>query len=408
MAPFPKPLALAPRPPLAARAGRMEVSATAAVMQAADRLRAEGRDLVDFGVGEPDFPTPEHVKAAAFEALRGDFTKYTPTGGTAELKQAIAAAHHRDFGSDYTPTDVLVTVGGKQALFNAISVLVEHGDEVILPAPYWVSFRDQITYAGGRPVIVATPAAAGFELELAAVAAALTPRTKAIVLNSPANPSGAVISPYTFRGVLELCRERGLWLISDECYARFVYDGQPYSVASEPDSRELVVVAGSLSKTYAMTGWRIGYSLAPAAVTAAMLSLQSHATGNANSLAQKAAVAALAGPQVPVTAMLGEYRRRRGLMVEGLRAVPGVTCVLPAGAFYAFPNISALLGRRIGGQTLTTALEFSAALLQTAGVVTVPGEAFGTTGHLRFSYATSDGTIVEGLRRFGEFCALLR
>lgn len=398
----------AARPPLAARTGRISVSATSAMVIEADRLRAAGRDLVDFGVGEPDFPTPEPIKDAAIAALRADFTKYTATGGITELKRAIVETHRRDFGSDYQASEALVTVGGKHALFNTISVLVEHGDEVILPAPYWVSFYDQITYAGGTPVVVETDEAQGFGLELGAIERALTPRTKAILLNSPSNPSGAVFAPDLFRGALELCRQRGLWLISDECYAKFLYDDRPYSAASEPDSKDVLVVAGSLSKTYAMTGWRIGYALAPAPVIKAMLNLQSHSTSNAASFAQKAAVAALTGSQQAVAEMLAEYRRRRQLIIEGLRAIPGVTCVMPAGAFYAYPNIGALLGRRAGTERVDTALAFSTQLLQQAGVVTVPGEAFGTTQHVRLSYAASPAAIAEGLRRLGEFCALLK
>ena len=374
----------------------------------ADRLRAAGRDLVDFGVGEPDFPTPEPIKDAAIAALRADFTKYTATGGIIELKRAIVESHRRDFGSDYSPSEALVTLGGKHALFNAISVLVDHGDEVILPAPYWVSFYDQITYAGGTPVVLETDEAQGFRLELGAIERAVTPRTKAILLNSPSNPSGAIFSPETFRGALELCRQRGLWLISDECYAKFLYDDRPYSVAGEPDSKDVLVVAGSLSKTYAMTGWRVGYALAPVPLIKAMLNLQSHSTSNAASIAQKAAVAALTGSQQAVTEMLDEYRRRRTLMVEGLRAIPGIACVMPAGAFYAYPNIGGLLGRSAGGERVDTALAFSAQLLQQSGVVTVPGEAFGTTQHLRLSYAASPAAIAEGLRRLGEFCALLK
>ncbi|MGH9480874.1 MAG: pyridoxal phosphate-dependent aminotransferase [Terriglobales bacterium] len=392
----------------AARAGRITVSATAAMFSAAERLRAAGRAVVDFGVGEPDFATPEPIKEAAIAALRQNFTKYTPTAGTAELRAAIAAAHRRDFGSDYGSEEALVTVGGKQALFNALSVLVEHGDEVILPAPYWVSFRDQIAYAGGTPVVVATDEAQAFRLDFEPVAGAVTPRTKAIVLNSPANPSGAVFSPELFRSVLELCRERGIWLVSDECYAKLIYEGQPYSAAAEPGSREWLLAAGSLSKTYAMTGWRIGYALGPKPLIQAMLALQSQSTGNATAFAQKGAVAALTGSQEPVARMLEEYRRRRQLMVEGLRAIPSVTCVMPAGAFYAYPNIGALLGRRLEGQVVVTPLDFAAQLLERMGVVTVPGEAFGTDRHLRLSYATSSAVIGQGLERLAEFCALLK
>ncbi len=405
MAVAPQPDSAAPPPPLAARAARISVSATSTVLAEADRLRAAGRDLVDFGVGEPDFSTPEHIREAGLEALRAGFTRYTPTPGLAELRAAVAAAHARDFGSNYPPADALVTVGGKQALFNAVSVLVDHGDEVILPAPYWVSFLDQIRYAGGVPVVVPAREERGFTLDLADIERALTPRTKLILLNSPANPSGALLPPAFFAGVLDLCRRRGLWLLSDECYAKLVYDDQPYSVGAEPAARDRVVLAGSLSKTYVMTGWRIGYALGPAPVIAAMLKVQSHSTSNATSFAQKAAIAALTGTQAPLAAMLAEFRRRRDLIVQGLRAIPGVRCVLPRGAFYAYPNVADLLGRPGGPQTT---LEFSARLLQDQGVVTVPGEAFGTAAHLRFSYAVPEPAIREGLRRLAAFSALLK
>lgn len=380
---------------------RISVSATAAMAMEAERLRAAGRDLVDFGVGEPDFATPEHVKQAAIEALHQNVTRYTATPGTAALRAAIAAAHARDFGSHYTPAEVLVTVGGKHALFNAISALIDHGDEVILPAPYWVSFYDQIRYAGGTPVVVTAEEARGFALTLDQIEAALTPRTRMILLNSPSNPSGAVFPPELFQGVLELCRRHGLWLLSDECYAKFVYDRPVYSAAAEPDSQPWLVIAGSLSKTYAMTGWRLGYALAPAPVIQQMVNLQSHSTSNATAFVQSAAIAALSGTQEPVARMLAEYRRRRDVIVAGLRQAQGVSCVMPEGAFYAYPNVSRLLSGRGPANTL----EFATRLLQEAGVVTVPGEAFGTPGFVRFSYATSMATIEEGVRRFAAFCA---
>ena len=388
----------------AARMSRISVSATAAMVIEAEKLRSQGVSLVDFSVGEPDFPTPEHIKQAAIAALDQNFTKYTATGGIAPLKDAIIQTHARDFNSTYTREEVLVTVGGKHALFNAISALIDHGDEVILPAPYWVSFYDQITYAGGTPVVVQTDESLGFVLTVEMVMAAITPRTKMIILNSPSNPSGAVFPTETFRGVLDLCRERGIWLLSDECYSKFVYEGAPYSVASEPDSKDWLIIAGSLSKTYAMTGWRLGYALAPKDVTKKMLNLQSHSTSNPVSFVQKAAIAALTGPQEPVQQMLAEYRKRREVIVNGLRAIPGITCNNPAGAFYAYPNMTALFGK--GG--IQSTLELSNRLLQEAGVVTVPGEAFGTPGQIRFSYATSIEQIEEGLRRVAEFVAQLQ
>ncbi|MGN6593995.1 MAG: pyridoxal phosphate-dependent aminotransferase [Terriglobales bacterium] len=393
-----------PDTPLAARTRRIAVSATAAMLQAAARLRAQGRDLVDLGVGEPDFPTPEHIKQAALTALGRNQTRYTEIGGLAELRAAIASAHARDYGSAYAPGQVLATVGGKHGLFNATQVLVDHGDEVIVPSPYWVSFTEQIRYAGGTPVIVPTDESQGFTLPVAAIERALTPRTKVILLNSPANPSGAVFPPATFRAVLEICRRRGLWLVSDECYAQLSYDAPPYSVAGEPGAAERVIIAGSLSKTYAMTGWRIGYTLAPPAIHQAMLSLQSHTTSNTTTFAQYGAIAALSGTQQPVADMRAAYRARRAVIVDGLNAIPGVRCALPAGAFYAYANV----GHFLGGQGPQDTMAFSQRLLREAGVVSVPGEAFGTREHVRFSYAAAIPVIAEGLRRLRAFCAGLK
>lgn len=390
---------------LAARTRRIAVSATAAMLQAAAQLRAQGRELVDLGVGEPDFPTPEHIKRAAIEALNLDQTRYTEIGGLAALRQAIAAAHARDYGSAYPPAQVLATVGGKHGLFNATQVLVDHGDEVIVPSPYWVSFTEQIRYAGGTPVIVATDESQGFTLPVAAIERALTPRTKVILLNSPANPSGAVFPPETFRAILDICRRRGIWLLSDECYAQLSYDAPPYSIGGEPGAAERVIIAGSLSKTYAMTGWRIGYTLAPPAITKAMNSLQSHTTSNITTFAQYGAIAALSGTQQPVADMRAAYRARREVIVKGLNAVPGVGCALPAGAFYAYANVASLLGGKAGPKNT---MEFSQRLLHEGGVVSVPGEAFGTSEHVRFSYAAAIPVIEEGLRRLREFCAGLK
>ncbi len=388
----------------AQRMARISVSATAAMMIEAEKLRSEGADLIDFGAGEPDFATPEHIKKAAVAALEQNFTRYTPTGGIAALKDAIRQTHAQDFKSTYTRDEVLVTVGGKHALFNAISALIDHGDEVILPAPYWVSFKDMITYAGATPVVVSTDESKGFTLTTEMVSRHLTARTRMILLNSPSNPSGAVFSAQLFRDLLDICRQRGIWLLSDECYSKFIYEGVPYSVASEPESKDWVIIAGSLSKTYAMTGWRLGYALAPKAVVKQMLNLQSHSTSNPTSIVQKAAIAALTGPQEPVGEMLAEYTRRRKVIVEGLRAIPGVSCTMPAGAFYAYPNVSGLLG----GKGPKTPMELSEQLLHKAGLVTVPGEAFGTEQHLRFSYATSMKNIENGLRRLAEFAQTLR
>jgi len=374
------------------------VSSTLAVMMEAEKLRAEGASIVDFGAGEPDFPTPENVKEAAIRAIRDDFSKYTAAGGTLEVRKAIAARHAADFGTSYAPNEVIATAGGKQAIFNLISCLINAGDEVLLPVPYWVTFRDVINYAGGQANLLETREEEDFALTAEMVKEALTPRTRLVIVNSPSNPSGAVISAPEFGRILEVTASHGALLLTDECYCQLLYEDKPFSVAALEGAKEHVVVAGSLSKTYAMTGWRLGFALAPAPLVSAMVKLQSHSTSNPSSIAQKAAVEALTGPQDSVQKMLAEYRRRRDFVVEGLRAIPGVRCTNPQGAFYAYPNVSAFFGNGAG-----SANELAKKLLREAGVAVVPGEAFGTEEHFRISYATSLETLGEGLRRMKRF-----
>ncbi len=389
---------------LAERISRISVSSTLAVVMEAEKYRAQGADLVDFGAGEPDFPTPDNIRQAAIRAIESGFTKYTATGGIAELKQAICDWHRRELGSGYTPADVLVTVGGKHAIFNAISVLVNAGDEVILPVPYWVSFRDIIQYAGGTPVLVPTEEEAGYVVTAEAIERAITPRTRLVIMNSPSNPSGAVVGAEEFRRIYDLAASRGILLLSDECYSHFVYEGRPFSIGAFADAREKCIVVGSLSKTFAMTGWRVGYALARPELIQAMLKLQSHSTSNPTSIAQKAAVEALCGPQESVRVMREEYRRRRDFVVEGLRSIPGVRCPKPQGAFYVYPNVGAFLkGNGRGSVT-----ELAGRLLREAHVAVVPGEAFGTTEHLRLSYATSMRDLERGLERTRDFLVKLR
>jgi aspartate aminotransferase len=374
-----------------------------AVMAKADQLKASGASVVDFGAGEPDFPTPENIKRAAIEALNQNFTKYTPAGGTRELKTALVERHARDFGSDYRPEECIVTVGGKHAIFGAILATVNHGDEVVLPVPYWVSFLDIINYAGGKPVLLETREDENFTVRAEAVEKLLTPRTKMVIVNSPNNPSGAVVPPEEMEKLLALAARRNLILMSDECYCQFLYDGRkPYSLGASKD-REHLIIVGSLSKTYAMTGWRVGFALGDSKLVGSMLKLQSHSTSNPTSISQKAAVEALRGPQDSVRQMLAEYQRRRDRIIPGLRAIPGVQCNMPEGAFYAYPNIGAFL--KINGLGTTTAL--AEKLLEKANLALVPGEAFGTNAHVRISYATSQEQIEEGLRRLKEFFARL-
>jgi aspartate aminotransferase len=364
----------------------------------ATRLRAEGLDIVDFGAGEPDFPTPDNIKRAAVRALEQNFTKYTPAGGTAELKKAVCERHTLDFGTSYQPSECLITVGGKHAIFNLTQALINPGDEVVIPVPYWVTYKDVVAYAGGTCVFVDTDEREGFTLTAAMVEPYLTPRTRMIIVNSPSNPSGAVVDRAEFEKIYEITSRRGIYLLTDECYCKFLYNSEPYSIASLPGARQTVVVAGSLSKTYAMTGWRIGFVLGPSPIISAMLKLQSHSTSNPTSIAQKAAVEALRGPQESVDEMLAEYRRRREFVVERLRAIPGVECAMPNGAFYAYPNI----GVALGNGTPDT-VEFAARLLREAHVAVVPGEAFGTDKHVRISYAASMTELERGLDRLHQF-----
>ncbi len=388
---------------LTERINRIEPSATMAVVAEADKLRSQGIDVVDFGAGEPHFSTPQHIKDAAIAAIQGNFTKYTAVGGTAELRDAIAHRHAVDFDSDYRREEVIASVGGKHALFNAIQVLVDHGDEVILPVPYWVSFKDIIRYAGGKCVLLETDESEGFRVTAAMVSRLITSKTKVIILNSPSNPSGAVMSPADMTEVVRLAHERGIWVLSDECYVYLNYTDRNFSVGSLREFRERFIVLGSLSKTYAMTGWRLGYALGPAAVVSAMAKLQSQSTSNPTSIVQKAAVAALKGPQECVADMRREYIELRNHVVAGLRAIPNITCTLPEGAFYAYPNVSKFFGR--GG--LKSASDVAGRLLREAHVATVPGEGFGTTEHIRVSYATSKAELDRGLERMRRFFGAL-
>ena len=388
---------------LTERINRIEPSATMAVVAEADKLRQQGIDVVDFGAGEPHFSTPQHIKDAAIAAIQANFSKYTAVGGTAELRDAIVRRHAADFGSDYRREESIASVGGKHALFNAIQVLVDHGDEVILPVPYWVSFKDIVRYAGGNCVLLETDEQDGFRVTAEMIERLVTPRTKLIILNSPSNPSGAVMSPEDLANVVRLAAQRGIWVISDECYVYLNYAGKNFSVGSLREYRDRMVVVGSLSKTYAMTGWRLGYALAPTQIVAAMQKLQSQSTSNPTSIIQKAAVAALNGPQQCVEGMRLEYIQLRDHVVKGLRSIPGVKCTLPEGAFYAYPNISAFLGR--GG--IKTASDLAGNLLRQGHVATVPGEGFGTKGHIRVSYATSVAELDRGLERMRNFLSAL-
>jgi aspartate aminotransferase len=387
----------------AGRIGRIEVSATMAVAAEAAKLRAQGINLVDFGAGEPHFPTPRHIKDAAIAAIDANFTRYTVVPGIPDLRKAIVERHATDFGSDYALDEAIFTTGGKLALFNTLQILVDHGDEVILPVPYWVSFKDIIQYAGGKVVYLETSEAESFRITADAIEKAITPKTKAIILNSPSNPAGSVISAEDLERIVHRAHDRGIFLLLDECYVYLNYAGKPVSGGSFTWAKEHLVILGSLSKTYAMTGWRAGFALASKQVVANLSKLQSQSTSNATSFVQKAAIAALSGSQQCVSEFRAEFIDLRDYMLARLAEIPGVTCTKPEGAFYVYPNMSAFLGK--GG--IKTATELATRLLHEAHVVTVPGEAFGTAQHIRISYPVTKQNIDEGTRRMAEFLAKL-
>ena len=374
---------------------RMKASSTLAAMQAAEAMRAAGVDVVDLGAGEPDFDTPQNIKDAAAEAMRAGQTKYTPTAGTRKLQQAIIDFYQRQFGAGYERNEVMATAGGKQAVFNAVVSLINPDDEVLLPKPYWVTFPEIVAFARAKSVFIETEEN-DFTLRAEMVKKAITPRTRLIILNSPSNPSGRVIEPEEFENIMEIVAERDLYAISDECYLRFVYPpAGVFSAASlRPELRRRLCIAGSFSKTYAMTGWRVGYSLANADWTRAMLKVQGHSTSNATSIAQAAATEAFNGPQDSVAAMLAEYTLRREWLLNALNEIPGLRCPQPEGAFYAFPDVRGCLKGK-----LRTSAEFATELLEKEQTVVTDGAGFGADGFIRISYATSLDRLREGVKR---------
>jgi aspartate aminotransferase len=387
---------------LADRLKTLAPSSTLAVQAKARELRARGVDVISFGAGEPDFDTPARIKDAAVRAMQRGQTKYTEVAGIPELREAVCAKLRRDNGLEYEPADIVVSCGAKHTLFNLAVALLNPGDEVIIPSPYWVSYPEQVRLIDAVPVPVTTEESTGFDLEPERVRAAVTERTKLIVLNSPNNPTGAVFSRPTLEAVARLAVERGFWIVSDECYEPLTFEGRHVSVASfGPDVKARTIVVNTCSKAYAMTGWRIGYAAAPRALARAMTDVQSQVTSNPSSIAQWAAVEALSGPQDDVAKMAGEFDRRRALIISGLNALPGIRCVMPKGAFYAFPNVSGLFGKTPPGASrpLQGSTDVASFLLEHAQVAVVPGLDFGSDAHVRMSYATSAELIREGLRR---------
>lgn len=388
---------------LADRMKNLAPSSTLAVQAKAKALRARGIDVISFGAGEPDFDTPERIKRAAEQAMRRGQTKYTEVGGIPELKAAVCAKFRRDNGLEYEPSDVLVSVGAKHTLFNLVVALLNPGDEVLVPSPYWVSYPEQIRLVGAVPVPVETAESTGFDLDPARLRAAVTPRTKLIVVNSPNNPTGAVFSVPALEAVARLAVERDLWIVSDECYEALTFEGAHRSIAElGPEIKARTLVVNTCSKAYAMTGWRIGFAAGPRELIRAMTDVQSQITSNPSSIAQWAAVEALGGPQDDVAAMAREFDRRRHLIVDGLNAIDGIRCVMPKGAFYAFANVAGLFGPRVKGSAAVA--DF---LLEEAKVAVVPGVDFGSDTHVRLSYATSADLIREGLARIRAAVAAL-
>jgi aspartate/methionine/tyrosine aminotransferase len=390
------------------RIGSITESATLAVDAKAKALAAAGRPVIGFGAGEPDFPTPAYIVEAAVAACREEkWHRYTPAGGLPALKEAIAAKTLRDSGWAIDASQVLVTNGGKQALYNAFAALLDPGDEVILPAPYWTTYPESIRLAGGVPVEVMTDETSGYRASVAQLEAARTPRTKALVFVSPSNPTGAVYSPEEVKAIGEWALAHGVWVITDEIYEHLVYGDARFSSMPVlvPDLGNTCVVINGVAKTYAMTGWRVGWMAGPADVIKAATNLQSHSTSNVANVSQIAALAAVSGGLEAVEEMKVAFDRRRKLIVDMLNAIPGVECPMPEGAFYVYPSVKGVLGKEIRGQVSTDSAQLASLILDEAEVAVVPGEAFGTPGYLRLSYATSDANITEGVQRMGALLA---
>lgn len=394
---------------LSSRATRIKPSPTLAITVKAQELRAGGRDIIGFGAGEPDFDTPSNIKQAAVRAIDEGFTKYTPVGGIEDLKDAIIAKLKSDNGLEYRRSQVFVSCGAKHSLFNIAQVLFESGDEVIVPAPYWVSYPDIIVLADATPVIVQTSEANGFKLDPADLKKAVTPRTKAVIINSPSNPTGTAYTASELGRIAEIIAEKEIIAISDDIYEKIIYDGMRFADIASCSSklRGLSIIVNGVSKSHAMTGWRIGYAAGPENVIKAATDFQSQNTSNPTSIAQKAAVEALKGSQDAVGMMVGEFQKRRDFIVDGLNDIPGVSCLKPQGAFYVFPNVSGLFGRSCKGRAIKGSADVTEFLLENANVAVIPGVVFGNDNHIRLSYATSMRNIEEGLKRIKAAVSLL-
>ncbi len=383
------------------RARRIAPSPTLAASAKAKQMQAEGIDIVNFGAGEPDFDTPQHIKDAAIKSLLSGFTKYTPTAGTLELRKAICAKLERENGLKYEPSNIIVSLGAKHSIYNAVLATVNPGDEVIIPAPYWVSYPEIVGLADAKPVYLHTDESTGFTVTVEQLREAITPRTRMLILNSPSNPTGGVYDRKQIEQIAELAVERGFYVLSDEIYEKIIYDGREHvSIASlGPEIKKLTITVNGFSKAYSMTGWRLGYAAAEKEIVAAMEAIQSHSASNMVSFTQPAAVAALEGPQDVVDAMVAEFDRRRRYIVERLNSIEGISCLMPGGAFYAFPNVSGLYGRKYNGKVIQGSADFEAFALEAAQVAAVAGFGFGADDYMRFSYATSMEAIEKGMDR---------
>lgn len=386
---------------LAARIAKIKPSETLAITAKTNALRAQGRDVIGFGAGEPDFDTPVNIKNAAIKAIESGFTKYTPVGGTDELKDAIVAKLKRDNSLEYKRSQIVVSCGAKHTLYNLAQSLFDEGDEIIIPAPYWVSYPDIVVLAGGEPVFVNTREEDGFKMKPEQLMAAITNRTRAIIINSPSNPTGAVYSPEELKAIAAVLVDKDILVISDDIYEKIFYAKFPFAnIASvEEKMKSKTIVVNGVSKTYAMTGWRIGYAAGPEEIVAAVNKIQSQNTSNPTSISQKAAYEAICGDQSVVEKMVREFRKRKDVIVGALNEIPGVKCFSPEGAFYVFPNVSDVYGRSYQGKKITNSAEFIDYLLDEANVAAVPGAAFGSDDHIRLSYATSLKNIEEGIKR---------
>jgi aspartate aminotransferase len=394
---------------LAARIAKIKPSETLAITAKTNFLRAQGRDVIGFGAGEPDFDTPVNIKNAAIKAIESGFTKYTPVGGTDELKDAIVAKLKRDSDLEYKRSQIVVSCGAKHTLYNLAQALFDEGDEVIIPAPYWVSYPDIVVLAGGLPVIVNTKEKDGFKMKPEQLKAAITKRTRAVIINSPSNPTGAAYSPEELKAIAAVLMDKDILVISDDIYEKIFYAKFPFAdiASAESKMKDKTIVVNGVSKTYAMTGWRIGYAAGPEEIVAAINKIQSQNTSNPTSISQKAALEALSGDQSVVEKMVREFQKRRNVIVDALNVIPGIRCFSPEGAFYVFPNVSNIYGRSYKGKKITNSAELIDYLLDEANVAAVPGAAFGSDDHIRLSYATSLANIEEGMKRIKNAVAKL-